>query len=468
MAGQGKIKNKDFYEPIVGHDTNRGNVDEFKNWTAVPVPPNAKNDCMEMAQKTLPHIAPLFLCWILLSVLISPWDLLVFPGNFLWALVVGLYYRYKRHADVYLKYQFQTFSWSLWVGSLMKFICVTILLIILFFVCMSHYLNDLKDMWDARPSQNECDYYGSQGSEQCENQGCVVVRGDCLEPNGRQFLAANSEFFRKKAGVWIMGILMAVIVAFLEEGIKYYWMRRACLVNLPKPDHMSRIFIETVLSFGIVAGLGIGIGEACMYTLFVLDDAFVVMGTIVYHLIWKTPFHMVTGFLTACNLTRNMLMNQQYDMPWYRCILESTIYHAAYDLFNFFIYMLLLEYTSSVTIILFLNMLMNGIGVFLGFRAKKLLEDELMNYQLHYNPTADDFDDEDFKKGGGGPEPIAMGYRASSRKDEEDFGGRTQFTPKQAGPDKGSVSKEDLLAADRLANQVPGKKAGSLGGGYVD
>ena len=77
-----------------------------------------------------------------------------------------------------------------------------------------------------------------------------------------------------------------------------------------------------------------------------------------------------------------MLMNQQYDMPWYRCILESTIYHAAYDLFNFFIYMMLLEYTSSITIILFLNMLMNGVGVFLGFRAKKLLEDELMDYQL--------------------------------------------------------------------------------------
>ena len=88
-------------------------------------------------------------------------------------------------------------------------------------------------------------------------------------------------------------------------------------------------------------------------------------------------------------------MNQQYDMPWYRCILESTIYHAAYDLFNFFIYMLLLEYTSSVTIILFLNMLMNGVGVFLGFRAKKLLEDELMNYQLV--PVWKSFDQKNFK-----------------------------------------------------------------------
>jgi len=441
-----------------------------ENWRAVPVPPEAKNDFQEVGSKTLVHLVPIFFLWIGLAVVISAWDLIVFPLNFLWLFVIGLYLRYKRHGDVYLKYQFQTFSWAFWIGSLILYVCIAIVMMILFFVCMGPYLSDLQEKWDARPSQSECDYYGAQGEVQCENQGCVVTRGECDQPNSSQFLALNSEWFTERPGVWFLGILAASIIALLEEGIKYYWMRRACLVNLPKPDHMSRVFIETVLSFGIMAGLGLGTGEAVMYTVWAIENSWIVAGAIMYHLIWKTPFHIVTGFMTACNLTRNMLMNKEYDMPWYRCILESTLFHAVYDIFTFFLYMWLLKYTSSITVILFLNFLMNGFGIFLGFRAKKVLADELINYQLTYNPDADDFEDEDFRKGGGGPEPMRMTYTNSEQPadSEEPFSGRQQFQaqPKQKQRGK-QPTQSDFKRAEKLARQGSNSTI-SVGGGKIE
>jgi hypothetical protein len=267
----------------------------------------------------------------------------------------------------------------------------------------------------------------------------------------------NSDYLTRKVGVWFLGLFTAFTVAFMEEGIKYYWMRRACLINLPKPDHMSRIFIETVLSFGIMAGLGIGTGESILYTVFAIDDAWVVTGAVVYHLIWKTPFHILTGFLTACNLTRNMLMNRQYDMPWYRCIFESTLFHGCYDVFTFFMYMALLKYTSSITVILFLNFLMNGFGMFLGFRAKRVLGDELVNYQVEFNPSRSDFDDSDFKKSSNKrPEPLRMGVHQSEKSDEMFPSQRQQFAQREKNSRKGrkKPSAQDYRDAQRLANQV--------------
>ena len=74
-------------------------------------------------------------------------------------------------------------------------------------------------------------------------------------------------------------------------------------------------------------------------------------------------------------------MNKVHKMPWYRCIMESVLFHSFYDAVTFFLLFSLIVFKSSTFIVGCLIFLLNLFGVFLGLRERAQLQDELEKYE---------------------------------------------------------------------------------------